>query len=66
MFQKGNESQTSESDSMDRLKCPVCGKRAADIDANGNVNLALKCPNCHNIVKLKYAGRPALSKRRAV
>ena len=51
---------------MERLKCPVCGKRAADIDANGNVNLALKCPNCHNIVKLKYAGRPALSKRRAV
>ena len=66
MFQKGNESQTSESDSMDRLKCPVCGKRAVDIDANGNVRLALKCPNCHKIVKLNYSGCRTLSRQQAV
>ena len=51
---------------MARLKCPVCGKRAADIDASGNVNLELKCPNCRNIVKLNYSGHRTLPRQRAV
>lgn len=51
---------------MERLKCPVCGKRAADIDANGTVEIELKCPNCRKLVKLEYAGRPALSRQQAV
>lgn len=66
MLQKGSKIQVSESEAMERLKCPVCGKRAADIDANGNVNLTLKCPNCHNIVKLNYSGQRTLSRRRVV
>ena len=66
MFQKDDEIQPAESGVMERLKCPVCGKRAVDIDANGNVRLALKCPNCHKIVKLNYAGCRTLSRQQAV
>lgn len=51
---------------MERLKCPVCGKRAADIDANGTVEIELKCPNCRNIVKLNYSGHRTLPRQRAV
>lgn len=51
---------------MERLKCPVCGKRAADIDANGTVEIELKCPNCHKIVKLNYSGCRTLSRQQAV
>lgn len=66
MFGKSKILQTLDRDVMERLKCPICGKRAADIDASGNVNLVLKCPNCHNIVNLKYAGHRALQGKRAV
>lgn len=66
MFGKSKILQVLNSDAMERLKCPVCGKRAVDIDAIGNVNLALKCPNCHNIVKLKYAGHRPLPRKRVV
>lgn len=52
--------------SMERLRCPVCGRRAADIDARGNVELELKCPHCHKLAKFKYAGRRALTMRPAV
>ena len=55
-----------DSNIMKRLKCPVCGKRAVDIDANGNVRLELKCPNCHKIVKLNYSGHRTLPRQRAV
>ena len=41
---------------MERLQCPVCGKRAADVNSDGNVELELKCPHCHKLVKVKYAG----------
>ena len=66
MLGKAKKFQMPEGDEMEQLKCPICGKRAVDIDANGNVNLALKCPNCHNIVTLKYAGHRPLPRRRAV
>lgn len=46
-----------DSMSMERLKCPVCGRRAADILSGGDVELELKCPHCHKLVKVKYAGR---------
>ena len=66
MLGKAKKFQMLEDDTMEQLKCPICGKRAADIDANGSVNLALKCPNCHKIVKLNYTGHRPIPKIRAV
>ena len=56
----------SSSRTMERLKCPVCGKRAADVNSDGNVELEIKCPHCHKLVKFKYAGHRLISKIRAV
>ena len=50
---------------MERLQCPVCGKRAADVNSDGNVELELKCPHCHKLVKVKYAGHRTPRVRRA-
>ena len=47
----------SSNRTMERLICPVCGKRAADVNSDGKVELELKCPHCHKLVKVKYAGR---------
>lgn len=37
-----------------KMKCLKCGKRAFDISGLPTVPLIveLKCPNCHNIVKI--------------
>ena len=43
---------------MERLSCPVCGKRAADVSSKGDVELELKCPHCHKLVKLSFRGCP--------
>ena len=43
---------------MERLLCPVCGKRAADVSSKGDVELELKCPHCHKLVKLSFRGCP--------
>ena len=48
---------------MERLQCPVCGKRAADVNSDGNVELELKCPHCHKLVIVKYAGHRAAQLR---
>lgn len=42
-----------------KMQCPRCGKRACDISVNSNIENAdfiveLKCPNCKNIVRIRY------------
>ena len=39
---------------MNRMKCPCCGKRAFDISRlpKEQIEIELKCPNCHKFVKI--------------
>lgn len=38
---------------MNKMKCPCCGKRAFDISrlSKEQIEIELKCPNCHKFVK---------------
>ena len=51
-----------------KMKCPKCGKRAFDISGLPTVPLIveLKCPNCHNIVKIPSKGTSKLPNSRTV
>ena len=37
-----------------KMKCPMCGKRAFDIEPlpREQVEVELKCPNCHKLVRI--------------
>ena len=37
-----------------KMKCPMCGKRAFDIEPlpREQVEVELKCPNCHKFVRI--------------
>lgn len=42
-----------------QMQCPRCGKRACDISVNNSIEdldfyVELKCPNCKNIVQIRY------------
>lgn len=42
-----------------KMQCPRCSKRACDIKVNNNIenldlSIELKCPNCRNIVQIRY------------
>ena len=61
-----NFSKALENKEKERLMCPQCGKRALDINAQGYVELSMKCPNCHNVVDITYLGKSSESLRPAV
>lgn len=44
-------------ESVKKMKCPVCGKRACDLKnpSRGSVEVILKCPHCKNFVSIELA-----------
>lgn len=40
----------------EKINCPLCRRRAFDIDSSvkGDVLVELKCPHCRNIIKVKH------------
>lgn len=40
----------------EKISCPICRKRAFDINTTvkGDVWIELKCPHCRNIVQVSY------------
>lgn len=45
---------------MEKLYCPVCGKRACDIKKMKEVpvELMIKCPNCKRLVSIQHGLSP--------
>ncbi|MEG0793786.1 MAG: hypothetical protein RR399_08220 [Lachnospiraceae bacterium] len=48
---------------MNKMKCPCCGKRAFDISRlpKEQIEIELKCPNCHKFVKIPCVADSCLS-----
>ena len=36
----------------EKIRCPLCGKRIFDTTNQANVEIVIKCPHCHNVVKI--------------
>ena len=35
-----------------KVNCPLCGKRIFDTTKQANGEIVIKCPHCHNVVKI--------------
>lgn len=48
---------------MNKMKCPCCGKRAFDISRlpKEQIEIELKCPNCHKFVKIPCVADSCIS-----
>jgi uncharacterized Zn finger protein len=49
-----------------KMKCPECGKRAFDISVlpKEQIEIELKCPNCHRFVRVVCIADMLLNKRK--
>lgn len=49
-----------------KMKCPLCNKRAFDISSltKEELKIELKCPHCHNLVVVPCNAQSALPERK--